>query len=127
MKAFVLTLIGCFWAVFASAQVYVDGENINQKDIQYCQLFATNPTLLSRSFAWIDYGQRGHANNWRKTEIAGEDRKPIIFNSTMDALNFMVRNGWDLVSTAVSADKDGSTTVFTYLLRKRPVIGVVPE
>ncbi len=126
MKRVFITAICCIWAVCASAQVYVDGENINQKDIQYCQLFATNPTLLSRSFAWIDYGQGGRPN-WRKTEIAGEDRKPIIFNSTMDALNFMVRNGWDLVSTAVSADKDGSTTIFTYLLRKRQVIGVVPE
>lgn len=127
MKRVFITAIGCFWAVFASAQVYVDGENINQKDIQYCQLFATRATLLTKGYFWIDYGQPGRSNNWRKTEIAGKDGNPVTFNSPMDALNFMVRNGWELVSTAVSADKDGSTTVFTYLLRKRPVIGVVPE
>lgn len=114
-------LIGVFWlsAIWASAQVYVDGENINEKDIQYCMLYARNPTSISKADVWIDHGQRFVRSEWRRMQIAGSDRKSIVFNSVIDALNFMVRNGWEMITSQNSYTKDGSEDLFMYLLRKK--------
>ena len=120
MKKVLLGLLLCFCVSWASGQVYVDGENINEKDIQFCQLYVRNPTPLSRTEAWIDYGQRFVRSSWRRMQIAGADNKPIIFNSSIDALNFMVRHGWELVSSEITHDKEGSEDLFLYLLRKKP-------
>lgn len=116
-------LIASLWlsTTLAMAQVYVDGENINEKDIQYCMLYARNPTQISKADVWIDHGQRFVRSEWRRMQILGPDRKPITFNSVMDALNFMVRNGWELTTSQNTYTKDGSEDLFMYLLRKKVV------
>ena len=116
-----ILLIGVLWflSTWALAQVYVDGENINEKDIQYCMLYVRNPTPLSKTDAWIDHGQRFVRSEWRRMQIAGSDRKPILFNSAMDALNFMMRNGWEMASSKITFNKEGSEDLFIYLLRKK--------
>ena len=46
-----------------------------------------------------------------------EDKKVVAFNSSVDALNFMNKNGWEYVEQTVTTSSDGQTT-YKYLMRK---------
>ena len=46
-----------------------------------------------------------------------EDKKVIAFNSSVAALNFMSKNGWEYVEQTVTTSSDGQTT-YKYLMRR---------
>lgn len=118
MKTILLTMSFCLLLAYdVLAQVFVDGVNVNDRDITYCQLITGSAGLSGGTFVYIDYGQRSPLA--KRPVVAGPDRQPIRFNSVMDALNFMIRNGWELVSWQVTSDEDGDSDEFIYLLRKR--------
>lgn len=117
MKGF-LVLLACLLISFATqAQVYVDGEAIDTVRSPFCQLVCQNATILSRTKVIIDYGQRFVDSGLNRQKIAGPDQKPVAFNSNIDALNFMIRNGWELVSSQVLSTEPGDIATFIYLLR----------
>ncbi|RYC71170.1 MULTISPECIES: hypothetical protein [Spirosoma] len=102
---------------WATAQVFVDGVDISKEEITYCQLLTGSARATASTYAYIDYGQPSPYA--RRQVISGTDRQQIRFGSSMDALNFMVRNGWELVSSHINSDKDGAAERYYYLLRKR--------
>lgn len=104
-------------ATTSFGQVYVDGVLIDTLNTPYCQLICTNPAPLNRASVIIDYGQRFVSTGFNRQRIAGPDRQVINFNSTIDALNFMIRQGWELVTVQVLGTKEGSESTFVYLLR----------
>gem|GEM_PF-298297 len=110
-------ILGLLLSPLAYAQVFVNGVNINELDIAYCQLIAVDPGLIGNAIIRIDYGQPRPMV--KRPDISGPDKQLVRFNSVVDALNFMVRNGWELVSSQITANKEGSSEEFIYLLRKR--------
>lgn len=113
-----LTLICLLMALSTSAQVYVNGVNINELPITYCQLEGVNGGIFDNgATVWIDYGQPSPYQT--KNKITGADRKSIRFNSVVDALNFMIANGWELVSLHVTSEADGDADEFIYLMKKK--------
>jgi hypothetical protein len=105
----------------ASGQVLVNGVDINKLDVAYCQLIGVNATILSRPRVWIDYGQIGFVEiNSNRQNISEINGQAIEFNSVIDALNFFIKNGWELVSNQVT-ETDETQRRFIYLLRKKPV------
>jgi hypothetical protein len=120
-KTFLVVFFSLLMGFSAQAQVFVNGVNINDEDIAYCQIIGFNRIgLLNPARIWIDYGQpKFVVNPFNVPVISGPDRQKINFNSVIDALNFMMRNGWELVSSHVASDKDGDADTFVYLLRKR--------
>ena len=105
-------------ALNTSAQVYVNNININELSIAYCQLRGTNGGIFDNgATVWLDYGQPSPYQT--RNKIAGADRKLIRFNSVVDALNFMVANGWELVSLHVTSEEDGDADEFIYLLKRK--------
>lgn len=121
MKKIVLAGLVSLFSTLASAQVLVGGVNINEKDITYCQMIGSNRAGgLSTTRIWIDYGQpRFAANPFNQPTISGPDGVAIDFPTVMAALNFMTRNGWELVSWQLASDKEGGEGRFVYLLKKR--------
>lgn len=120
-KALLIFVLCVFWNNTASAQVFVNGVNINELDITYCQMIGKNRDGgLSVTRVWIDYGQPSFATNiFKQQAIVGSDGRPNKFNTVIDALNFVTRNGWELVSWQVTSDKEGEAGEFVYLLKKR--------
>lgn len=120
MKTLFFSLSFCILLVQqVAAQVFVDGVNINDQNISYCQLIGINRTSLIATRVWIDYGQpKFIANSFNLQAISSEERKAIKFNSVMDALNFMIRNGWELVTSNITSSDD-DPVMYVYLLRKR--------
>ena len=117
---FVLSLNGLF-SLSAIAQVFVDGVNINEQEIVYCQLIGFNRASLNPTRIWLDYGQENFMTGLFKSPpaITGPDRKRREFNTVIDALNFMSTNGWELVSMQIAPGSEGGIGTYVYLLRKR--------
>jgi hypothetical protein len=66
----------------------------------------------------IDFGQENKLFSSNKdTRIRDENGKNMIFNSMIDALNFMTKNGYEFVQAYAFAV--GNQNVFHNLLRKK--------
>jgi hypothetical protein len=118
MKNILLLLTLSFLSVTASSQIIVGEEkvDINSLDIEYCQIVGYNKSLLGQKIiVTVDYGQKF---NWFKRQhIEDKDGKALVFNSMIDALNFMLKNGWEYEHNyAVST---GSSNIYHYLLKKK--------
>lgn len=112
-------LLSLFSITAGLAQVYVNNVIIDTLNTPYCQLIGTNAGSFVRAHVIIDYGQRYVNTGLNRQKVTGPDRQPITFNSTVDALNFMVRNRWELASFQVIGNKEGSESTFVYLLQRR--------
>jgi len=117
MKAILFSLLFSFCTFSASqAQVTVVDVNINEMDIQYCSLVGFQKFLSNKIIVNINYGQP--RKFFGKAQLVkGKDGKNQVFNSMIDALNFMDQNGWDYVNNYVVTTNNQS--VYHYLLRKR--------
>ena len=96
--------------------VFVEEVNINKLGIKYCQIVGARKGIFSlKIIVGVDYGQA--IKLFQPQLIRGSDGKSVIFNSMIDALNFMERNGWEYVNNYAIADGTGGS-VYHYLLRK---------
>ena len=100
-----------------NAQVEVDGNSLNEIDITYIELIGRtkflNPFKLK---IIVDYGQK---LSWNQQTIRNENGNNQSFNSMVDALNFMEKNGWEYVSNYLVTSGDEQT--YRYLLRRKEV------
>lgn len=113
MKTLLPLLICFFISVQTFGQVRVDGVNIDTLNITYCQLICTNAVPLNRARILIDYGQRFVDSGLNRQKIGNAADTDIRFNSSIDALNFMTRHGWELVTFTHHEDR------FIYLLKRQ--------
>ena len=63
----------------SSAQVIVEGTDINELDINYCELIGYNKSVFGlKIIITVDYGQK--FSPFKSQLIKGSDDKPIVFN-----------------------------------------------
>ncbi|GAB4042571.1 hypothetical protein [Spirosoma jeollabukense] len=104
MKKAILTLITIWFLAsgYVKAQVVVNGTNVNNLDIQYIKLigydkWSVHSKTSSEAMVWLDFGQ---GLDLRKSSeflkpVNGEE--PVHFKSVIEALNYLYRNGWELI------------------------------
>jgi hypothetical protein len=83
--------------------------------------------------AWIDYGQKYDGNSHQIQSVTG---KAVKFNSSMEALNLVSKNGWELVSTFTTFENRKTSTgtgndyhevdlgmkhIVHFILRRKPI------
>jgi hypothetical protein len=92
--------------------------------IKYCEIMGIGSG--KDVFVTIDYGQRIKTTFMGLIKVSdfiiGKDGRIKTFNSMIDALNFMVLNGWEFVSAYAvneNATLGGSGTVYHYLLHRK--------
>ena len=116
MKTFFFTtalLIFCF---------LLKGQDIKSDSTKftYCELVGTGKLFSTKVTVAIDFGQERKlfSDNRYKDPETG---KPYVFNSMIDALNFMGKNRWELVQAYIITEGSGSTTqnVYHFLLKKQ--------
>jgi len=83
---------------------------------QYCTVIANPRLLSSRVTIEIDYGEQ--RSIWKDNRLKNEDGRAIKFNTVVDALNFMGRNGWQLVN-AFPFSSGNNTFTYHYVFRKQ--------
>ncbi len=80
------------------AQVVISGTDINQLDLDYIEVWDNFNEATKTFNAMIDYGQFDDMEQDKKGDALKvlEGKKFMSFNSSMDLLNFMYANGWEM-------------------------------
>ena len=92
MKKIFVLAIGLLFGIAAFAQ----NENGEAQPYKvYCELIARPRSFSTKVDVELDFGQ---ANNFWSGDrrLFDEDGKAIVFNSMLDAANYMARRGWEL-------------------------------
>ncbi|MBP7152309.1 MAG: hypothetical protein KBA43_06560 [Paludibacteraceae bacterium] len=89
----------------------------------YAEIVGTAKFMSTKVTIEVSFGQRvkTFADNRLKDPKTG---KPIVFNSMIDALNFMGKQGWEFIQAYVITE--GNNNVYHYLLKK-PFSDLSPE
>jgi hypothetical protein len=100
--------------------------NVPLKDIdaEYVEFYALRePFRASKHHLYLNYGQAFPQNMFairpEELKLKNEDGSNISFNSEIDCLNFMVKNGYELVVKNERVSGDSSYPVFL-MRRIRP-------
>jgi len=116
MKKLLLFILFGLFVQTGFSQVYVDKKNINDLDIKYVRIICIQNSLFSsNSKIYIDYG--APAKHLKKYKVTDTNGKEIEFNSTIDALNYMYKHGWENIE--YTQYESGMKTVVIYLLERR--------
>ena len=112
MKKLTILLVVFCAAITVQAQdtdAYVD---------QYCELVATPRLLSSRVTIDIDYGEE--RSIWRDNRVREDNGKLKKFNTVIDALNYMGRDGWKLVNAfpVMNGSNNSYSYVYHYVFKK---------
>ena len=87
-----------------------------EKVEQYCEVVAVKKLFSQKVNITVDYGEE--SNTWHNTTfIKNSDGKLKTFNSVMDALNYMSKNGWVFVNVLLLSESSGPN-VYHYILKK---------
>jgi hypothetical protein len=78
----------------ARGQMKVGGVDISKVGVEYVELGGYDH--VSVFYAFLDYGQKSGSSAY---QIQNDKGEPASFKSSIDALNFVCKNGWELVSS----------------------------
>ena len=116
MKKIGFTLTLCLGILVSGFSQTVNNVPIKDIDVEYIQIVGTSRLFSTKVNIEIDFGQRNKVFNTKDTRIVDENGKNVIFNSMIDALNFMSKNGYEFVQAyAFAVDNQN---VYHYLMRK---------
>lgn len=92
-------------------------------DVEYIEIVGT-PTILSTKLTIeLDFGQENKFWSNREYDLRDAAGKRIKFNSMIDALNFMGKNGYELIMPyIVPSTNSSSGSVYHYLLRRKKTL-----
>ncbi|MGV3558096.1 hypothetical protein [Larkinella arboricola] len=121
MKRLSALIFFCTLSFQTVAQLIVNRVDINQLDIEYCQLICEYPSLGGKARIYVDYGQanfrEGLNSELRSLNAEGEPTERFL--TVMQAVNFVGKQGWEVVSFQVTHAGSGSSSQFIYVMRKK--------
>ena len=116
-KIVFLSILSLFYALNAKSQT-VNDIPIKDIDVEYVQIVGTSRVLSNKLSIEIDFGQENKLfSSDKDTRVKDVNGKNMIFNSMIDALNFMTKNGYEFVQAY--AITIANQNVYFYLLRKK--------
>src|SRR5690554_6693202 len=115
MKKLLLSAVILVCSLTMKAQT-VNDIPLKDIDVEYVQIVGTSKLLSTKLTIEIDFGQRTKFfSSGKETIVKDESGEKMIFNSMIDALNFMSKNGFEFVNAY--AITIGNQNVYHYLLR----------
>lgn len=90
--------------------------DVKETKFVYCELLGTQKFLSTKVTIAVDFGEAKNVwkDNRLKDEVTG---KVQVFNSMVDALNYMGEDGWEFVQAYVVTI--GQQNVYHWLLKKQ--------
>lgn len=114
VKFMMMTLMMCL--CFNSFGQTVNDIPLKDIDVEYVQIVGTAKLFSYDVTIQIDFGQKNKVFSTKDTRILDVTGKDVILHSMIDALNFMVDNGYSFVNAyAITV---GNQNVYHYLLKK---------
>jgi hypothetical protein len=81
---------------------------------QYCEVVATPRLLSNKVTIDINYGEE--KSIWKDTRLKTDEGKLKKFNTVVDALNYMGKDGWMFINAFPVIN--GSTQVYHYVFKR---------
>jgi len=89
---------------------------IKDIDVEYVQIVGTSKLFTTKVTIQIDFGQRTKFfSSGKENRVKDEEGKALDFNSMIDALNFMSKNGFEFINAYIITV--GNQNVYHYILR----------
>lgn len=82
---------------------------------QYCEVVATGRILSNKVTIDIDYGEE--RSIWKDSRLKDDNGRLKKFNTVIDAINYLGKNGWKLVN-AFPVSIGNSPMVYHYVFKK---------
>lgn len=82
---------------------------------QYCEVVATGRLLSNKVTIDIDYGEE--RSIWKDHRVRTDEGKLKKFNSVVDAVNYLGKDGWKLVNAFPISTGNGPM-VYHYVFKK---------
>ncbi len=111
-----LSILALFLFSFSLQAQTVNGIAISELDVEYVQIVGTKKPLSQKITIKLDFGQKKKALSHKNQQVMDANGKKVVFNSMIDALNFMSRNGFQFVEAYTLSI--GNQNVYHYLLKK---------
>ncbi|MCK9305131.1 MAG: hypothetical protein PHP30_07500 [Bacteroidales bacterium] len=111
MKRFILFAL----IVFISHNLFSQENNQikNRDSYIYCEILGTQKLLSNKVAVTVDFGQNTRFGE--DTRLRDETGKVIIFNSMVDAMNWMGGQGWEFIQAYVVTSQNQN--VYHWLLK----------
>ncbi len=106
-KVFILSIV-----LLASFASFAQSDSF--KIEQYCQVIATPRLLSNKVTIDIDFGEQ--KSYWRDERLKTYDGKLKKFNTIIDALNFMGKEGWFFINAFPVTN--GTTTIYHFAFKQ---------
>lgn len=104
--------------IIAAAILFTSFQTFAQRDTsrveQYAEVIATPRLLSAKVTIDIDYGEE--RSIWKDNRIKDQEGRVKKFNTTVDALNYMGKEGWQLINAFPYVS--GNTYVYHYVFKK---------
>jgi hypothetical protein len=118
MKRSLLSIAAFFFVTTATKAQTVNDVPIKDIPVEFVQIVGTSKLFSNKVTIEIDFGQENKFfSSDKDTRVKDANGKNMVFNSMVDALNFMSANGYEFVQAYAFA-KDNQS-VYHYLLRKK--------
>lgn len=91
------------------------GQTDTSKVEQYCQVIATPKLLSNKVTIDIDFGEE--KSFWRDTRLKTDAGKIKKFNTIIDAINYMGREGWIFINAFPV--RMGETEIYHFAFKKQ--------
>ncbi len=95
----------------------VNDKPIKEIDVEFVQIVGTSKLMSNKLTIEIDFGQENKFWSAKDTQVKDENGKLMVFNSMIDALNFMSKNGYNFINAHTVTI--GNQNVYHYLLQKK--------
>lgn len=116
MRKLLLVFIFAFVGLFSAQSQTVNDVPLSSINVDYMRIVGTSKLLSTKVNVEIDFGQE--SGFWkRNNKIKDANGKALKFNSMIDALNFMSKNGYEFVTAYVITISNQN--VYHYLLKKK--------
>jgi uncharacterized protein YnzC (UPF0291/DUF896 family) len=116
IKVFLITsLLLSFQLAFA--QLKVDNKELAD-DLHYVRVSSISLAYGAGARVMIDYGQM--SNRMRNQNFRDAQNKKIDFNNAIDAINYLARHGWEVVTSKSELMNDGRYREDYLMRRVRP-------
>lgn len=114
MKKFLLIIVVFSNTVFSQEQKKL--EPTSKRTEEYCLILASSKLFSTKVDISIDFGQE--TKLFSDSRYKDQEGKVKVFNSVIDALNYMNSKGWEFVN-AYAISIQGSGQVYHYLMKRK--------
>jgi hypothetical protein len=117
MKQAFLALTFLFLMAAESGAQTINDVPLKDIDVEYIEIVGTAKLFSTKLNIELDFGQENKFWTDKEYQVKNAEGKKITFNSMIDALNFMGKNGYELIMPYVVTVSNQN--IYHYLLRRK--------